>query len=546
MSDDGVAGPSSSPPVPPSPRVETAGVEAGVDAQPAGEQDAELLPPTEDDAALPREVPEHNLIAAQQALQGGIFTMATDHPPLRLSSIRLIGTTHVRPSFLSHLCAPYISQPTALQRLLGVGPSSSSSSHPLPAPGERTTLRELLALSARLAEQLDRLDLFRGVDVTLLPSASADSPHSKEETDIVIQLAEAPRFWLKSSSDVGNGEGSVSLQGRVRNLFGGGEKLEGSYEVGTRTRSALNATLSAPVAGSADHVARLGVYSCERDKSWYASHEESSAGLRVSIEGANRARGLTNELACEGVWRRIGRVGAGASTPVRRERGDDVKTSLVHTLVHDTRDEPFLGSEGWFGKSVTELASRWLGGGRDHLRWEGEASLTRRLDFTSTGLRGEVQGWGYSTGLRTGFILPLRRGERHHLSDLFHLGGPTSLRMFSPNSLGPKSGRDSLGGWAYYEVGGSLFAPCWPGKAHWPLKVHAFLNAGQVAGGASSRGQSLLSAAREPSMSAGMGLAYTQGPLRVEVNAGMPITSRRGDGQRKGVQFGIGIDFLGG
>lgn len=74
MSDDGVAGPSSSPPIPPSPRVETAGVEAGVDAQPAGEQDAELLPPTEDEGALPREVPEHNLIAAQQALQGGIVS----------------------------------------------------------------------------------------------------------------------------------------------------------------------------------------------------------------------------------------------------------------------------------------------------------------------------------------------------------------------------------------------------------------------------------------------------------------------------------------
>lgn len=57
---------------------------------------------------------------------------------------------------------------------------------------------------------------------------------------MLLQLRESPRLFLKSSTDVGNGEGSVSVQGRIRNLFGGAEKLEGSYEMGTRTRGAMN------------------------------------------------------------------------------------------------------------------------------------------------------------------------------------------------------------------------------------------------------------------------------------------------------------------
>lgn len=550
-----------------------AAVEAEVQANVDGTEPlaaADDLSPPPPPEAQPVE-PEHNLIAAQAALQGGIvststtsqqifarshvspvlspqFTMATDHPPLRLSNIRLVGSSKVRPSFLSHVCGPYISQPTPIQRLLGVGSSSTTL---LPVPGERTTLRELLTLSARLAGDLDRLDLYNKIDVTLQPTPLTSSP---QETDIVLTLSESPRLWLKTSSDVGNGEGSVSVQGRLRNLFGGGERLEGSYEKGTRTKTALNAVLSTPVAASANHVARLAVFNMERDKSYYASHSESVTGLKASFEAANRAKGVTNEWAWELVWRRLGSMTGNASVPVRKARGDDVKSSLIHTLVHDSRDDVFLGTEGWFGRSITELASRWLGGERDHVRWEGEVSISRKmpedLPRRVLGLNNNVvggddamQGSGYSLGARSGFILS--RGPTH-LSDLFHLGGPTSLRMFSPNSLGPKAARDALGGWSFYSVGGSIFAPI-PRKAHWPLKVHSWVNAGQIVGGhANGRGASLSAAATQPSSSAGVGLAYTQGALRVELNAGMPLTSRRGDGLRKGVQFGIGVDFLGG
>lgn len=58
--------------------------------------------------------------------------------------------------------------------------------------------------------------------------------------DVVIDVKEKSRMFLKSSTDVGNGEGSASVNGRVRNLFGGAESLEGSCTFGTRTKRALH------------------------------------------------------------------------------------------------------------------------------------------------------------------------------------------------------------------------------------------------------------------------------------------------------------------
>lgn len=125
------------------------------------------------------------------------------------------------------------------------------------------------------------------------------------------------------------------------------------------------------------------------------------------------------------------------------------------------------------------------------------------------------------------------------------LGGPTCIRMFRLNSLGPKFRHDSLGGDAFWAVGASLLSPI-PMRSHWPLKLHAFTNLGQLA-------QVQPNAARknhhwtelaQPSVSAGFGVLFQQGPVRLELNFGLPLVARVGDGIRKGLQFGIGIDFL--
>lgn len=84
--------------------------------------------------------------------------------------------------------------------------------------------------------------------------------------------------------------------------------------------------------------------------------------------------------------------------------------------------------------------------------------------------------------------------------DRYHLGGPTSVRHFRLNSLGPKDVGDHLGGDAYYALGASLLTPfrvpaLWRGAAAmrategggswWSnenLKGHVWLNAGKLIG----------------------------------------------------------------
>lgn len=508
------------------------------------------------------------------------FVPLTEHPPLRLANIRLVGGSNVRTSFLKKLCRPYLLQPTPLQRILH---RESPRLH-FPDPNSPSSLREIVALSAKLADDLQRLDLFKQIEVSFMPSCPAEvpldplsssmrahTPASLEEIDVIVQLRENPRFWLKSSSDVGNGEGSVSLQGRIRNLFGGAERLEGSYEIGTRTKTALQLNLTVPIEASPDHAFALSFFSKERDRSFYASHFESLAGLKASINTNEPRRGVSHDLAWECVWRSLGRLSLNASMSMRKAKGDDIKSALVHTYVSDTRDQPLLGTEGSLLRSTTELASGWLGGERDHLRWEGESSISRSFASSSLSSLSRWPKWlnssshGYSIGARAGVIFPLPspypsfqpKGAMHP-SDMFQLGGPTSLRMFAANSLGPKDGSDSLGGTVFWSLGTSVYAPL-PKKEHWPLKLHAFLNAGQLVAPSASSSVSPPSSAWKqqaqtlardlllrPSSSAGFGLLYTQGPLRLELNAGMPLTAVRGDGARKGLQAGIGIDFLGG
>lgn len=533
------------------PHVETSAVEVEVERDPtttqsrlekdalradvAAEEVLENVTPAA--SSRPPTLP-HNLERAQEAFQSGTILPPTDYPILRLSNVRLVGSTAVRPSFLARLCRPYMdpeASSSRLQRLL----HSSAGRLDFPPPEAPTTLPGILALTARLGDDLQRLDVFSGIDASLMPSLDPLSPQTAtEDVDVLIQLKEAPRFFLKSSTDVGNGEGSVSVQGRVRNLFGGAEKLEGSYEMGTRTKMALNANFTTPILASPDHAFTLATYLSERDKTFYASSSETARGLRAAVTANDTRSSAQHELAWELTWRHLLPSSPMASIAMRQQCGHHIKSSLTHTYMRDTRDDLIAASEGALLKSTTELAPSLLGGDTNFIKWEGETSTSRQMERI-------LPGWSWSVGARSGLIAALgvdgdggatQSRYRVPFSDKFQLGGPTCVRMFKLNGLGPKDERDSLGGTAFWSLGASIFGPI-PQKPTWPLKLHAFWNAGQL-------GHLTPSTLTQPSTSAGFGLMYTQGPLRLELNTGMPLTARKRDGLSKGFQIGIGISFL--
>lgn len=142
-------------------------------------------------------------------------------------------------------------------------------------------------------------------------------------------------------------------------------------------------------------------------------------------------------------------------------------------------------------------------------------------------------------------LYPLN-GKRSAFSDRFHLGGPTSIRLFRPNSIGPRDNSDYLGGNAVWSAGISAFTPLFYVPSDWPLKGHFWFNFGKLSSpDYTTTTPNLLNLLfSQPVSTAGVGLIYQHTVVRVEANVGLPIAAAATDGYQKGFQFGLGISFL--
>jgi outer membrane protein insertion porin family len=178
------------------------------------------------------------------------------------------------------------------------------------------------------------------------------------------------------------------------------------------------------------------------------------------------------------------------------------------------------------------------------------------------GVKGE-SGVAFTTGLRAGLLYPLTLGSNANpslsrINDRFQLGGPTDVRGFRLSGLGPHDGNDAVGGDVYAAGSANLFIPLPKVGPEKPLRLQAFVNGGRLLAlrqdkegdmtGAEVK--TAVSRAIEelgnglPSISAGVGLVYAHPAARFELNFSLPLVVRKGEDARKGVQFGIGINFL--
>lgn len=71
--------------------------------------------------------------------------------------------------------------------------------------------------------------------------------------------------------------------GRVRNVFGGAETLEGQVALGTQTRRSFHASLTAPLTASLLTHGTLSLFGLERDNSSFASCSEALRGVKAVI-----------------------------------------------------------------------------------------------------------------------------------------------------------------------------------------------------------------------------------------------------------------------
>lgn len=388
---------------------------------------------------------------------------------------------------------------------------------------------------------------------------------STSPTDLAIYIAaqERGRYTVKTGTEAGSSEGSAFLDVVLRNVFGGAESLNAHASLGTRTRSSYSANFDTPILSNPDLRWELGGLASSTLKSW-ASHEEVLKGGHTKLKWGSLNR--RHELGYSGLWRQVTGLAENASPSIRADAGDSFKSSISHMYISDQRDSAMLPSRGYLFKTVSELAG-WgplqgdVAFGKFH--FESQAALPVPLP----GVQGD-SGVSFTAGLRGGLLYPLSLGEsstptQSRINDRFQLGGPTDVRGFRLSGLGPRDGQDALGGDIFAAGGASLLFPV-PGVGKdTPLRIQAFVNGGRLlalqgsakpdSDGEKTDGNEVAQSLKKtfaeltngyPSCAAGLGLVYAHPVARFELNFSLPLVVRSGEEARKGVSFGVGIDFL--
>ena len=404
------------------------------------------------------------------------------------------------------------------------------------------------------------LDLFQQPVSVHLDESTKDAQSGLRSIDVLLAVREKSRVLLKTGTDLGNAEGSAYGNLLWRNVFGGAETLNLNASLGTRTRSAYQAAFETPILCNPDFRFEVGGIASSTHKSW-ASHEEVVKGAWSKLRWLSES-GHRHELGYNGFWRQITGLGENASPTVRADAGDSVKSSVFHSWVNDQRDNPMLPSRGYYAKFFNELAG--LGPLKGDVSfWKSEIETQGAIPIPIPGIKGD-SGISLTTGFRAGLLYPLGLGshsqpQNSRINDRFLLGGPTDVRGFRLCGLGPREGTDSLGGDVYAAGSANLLFPLPRVGAEKPFRMQAFLNGGRLLSLQTSQKcapsshaevhNAMISTLSElqnglPSVAAGLGIVYAHPVARFELNFSLPLILRKGEEGRKGLQLGIGINFL--
>ncbi|KAL8420350.1 hypothetical protein RB594_003222 [Gaeumannomyces avenae] len=475
--------------------------------------------------------------------------------PATINSLQIHGAKNTRKTFLAPIFDPLVS----------------------PENNAGTTLGDVLARLHEATNKLDRFEIFKPEPRVYLSSARDSDPlAAATDLDVDIRVAERGRWMLNTGTDLGNAEGSAYGNLLCRNLFGGAESLSLNAKAGTRTRSAYTAAFSTPINGDPDLRFSLEGLASATEKPW-ANHEEVLRGGTARLAWRDPRTTNAHTLSLGSNWRQLTGLAGGASASVRADAGDSVKTALTHTFTRDRRDRPVLAQSGYLMRITSELAG-WgpLGGDVSFAKTELELAATQPLPLP--GIPAAKTGISVGAGLRFGLLCPLplgfpSRGKAapalaapSRINDRFLLGGPTDVRGFKMGGLGPRDGADALGGDVLAAGGVHMLLPLPRAGAESPLRLQLFANGGRLvgiknkggkakeagAGAGMSQGavvRGLQSAVAEvfnglPSLAAGVGLVYAHPVARFELNFSLPLVMRRGEEGRKGLQVGVGINFL--
>jgi outer membrane protein insertion porin family len=462
-------------------------------------------------------------IAQHQKSQARLVELVEENAsiPTTINAVHVIHANRTRRGFLERVVNPILSANRS----------------------EQYTLEEALKEVGTAADKLNRFGIFKSpVGVFLDRPDPTDPSSSPTDINVYFSAPERGNYTIKTGTEAGASEADAYVNAELRNLFGGAETLNAHGSLGTRTRSAYSLAFDTPILSNPDLKFQLNGFASSTLKSW-ASHDEVLKGATSKLLWRSKT-GHEHTLGYSGIWRQVTSLAEQASPTVRADAGDSFKSSITHTWTKDARDYPLLPSSGYLMKTVSELAGLGpLAGDASFFKTEAESQIA--LPFGNTGIT-------LTAGLRGGLLYPLAN-KPSRINDRFQLGGPNSVRGFRLGGLGPHDGSDSVGGDVFAAGGASLLFPIPRVGKETPLRLQAFINGGRLlalpnpqSGDVKDSLKSTLASLKQelPSAAAGLGLVYAHPIARFEINFSLPLVMRKEEQGRKGLSFGVGIEFL--
>ncbi|EGV63016.1 hypothetical protein CANTEDRAFT_106508 [Yamadazyma tenuis ATCC 10573] len=437
-----------------------------------------------------------------------LFSMNTTKP-VKVGSIQVNNSDNFRVGFLNAQFSPLDKQQFTLRSFV-------ESLDQVTRNFTKVNVLENLVIQLNSAQPQQKLYIPTNPDsMTLIPT---------------FNLFPVKRFYAKTGSNIGNGEGDGYIQFQFKNLFGGAENVSFDATTGTRTSSSYLLNYNMPINNNTSYVWENLFYVNSRSLEWIGC-ETKNTGINTKI--STRYDGpINHEIGLSSIWRILDNKSA-KSLSILNQCGHNFKSALSYNFIYDTRNNKHLPNTGKLFRAGVELGGLTKLSSHEFIKTICETQFTSKLGVSSHLIF--TNKFGFLHSAKESFIL-----------DRFFMGGPNDVRSFSLNGLGPKSYGKSLGGDAFLNGGVSLISRL-PYTSHDSnFKLHNFFNYGalQLYNHTQSPQQNLRNLFGSFSTSIGLGVLYNHPMARFELNFVLPLTAHERDFNRKGLQYGVGISFL--
>lgn len=278
----------------------------------------------------------------------------------------------------------------------------------------------------RSEKRINDLNFFEKVEVSRSPGSAPD------QAVIDVTVAEKSTGSLSIGAGYSSSDGPLADFGVSEgNLLGKGQRLSFNASVASgKTR--FNIGFTEPYFMDREVAAGFDLYKVTEERQDESSYDSSSVGFALRA-GYQIGEYLTQSWTYGLDQTTVENVPSTASRLVKSQEGDEITSSITHSLTYDVRDSKVLPTEGY----KVSISNKFAG-----------------LAGTTYYLRNQVNGayyypigdqWIVSSKASLAHIFGL--GQDINMQDRFFLGGQ-NLRGFEDNGVGPRdlSSYDSLGG----------------------------------------------------------------------------------------------------